>query len=67
MALDMAFSRLKLPGKPSGFWRALKRLEVPTQLAVYANEGHGIRQPKNRRDILLRSAVWLNRALDPSP
>ena len=47
----------------SSFWRALKRLNVPTQLVVYANEGHGIRRPENRRDILRRSVAWLNRAL----
>jgi len=51
------------PPQSFEFWRALKRLDVPTQLVVYANEGHGIRQPKNRRDVLLRSAAWLNRAL----
>ena len=49
------------------FWRALRRLEVPTQLVVYAGEGHGIRQPDHKRDILRRSAQWLHRELRPEP
>ncbi len=48
------------------FWRALQRLGVPTQLVVYEGEGHGIQQPKHKRDILRRSALWLHRALRPS-
>ena len=53
------------PPQSFEFWRALKRRGVPTQLVVYAGEGHGIRKPKNRRDVLRRSAEWLNRALNP--
>jgi dipeptidyl aminopeptidase/acylaminoacyl peptidase len=45
------------------FWRALQRLKVPTQLVVYANEGHGIIRPENRRDILRRSMTWLRQRL----
>jgi dipeptidyl aminopeptidase/acylaminoacyl peptidase len=48
------------------FWRGLRRREVPTQLVVYAGEGHGIRQPDHKRDILRRSAQWLDRELRPS-
>lgn len=51
------------PPQSFEFWRALKRLEIPAQLVIYAGEGHGIRQPRNRRDILLRSAEWLKRSL----
>jgi dipeptidyl aminopeptidase/acylaminoacyl peptidase len=47
------------------FWRALQRLKVPTQLVVYANEGHGIMRPEHRRDILRRSMVWLHQRLQP--
>jgi dipeptidyl aminopeptidase/acylaminoacyl peptidase len=45
------------------FWRALRRLGVPTQLVVYAGEGHAIHQPDHKRDILRRSAQWLHREL----
>jgi dipeptidyl aminopeptidase/acylaminoacyl peptidase len=47
------------------FWRALQRLQVPTQLVVYAGEGHRISQPEHRRDIFRRSAAWLHRSLQP--
>jgi dipeptidyl aminopeptidase/acylaminoacyl peptidase len=49
------------------FWRALRRLEVPTQLVVYPGEGHGIRRPDHQRDILRRAAAWLHRELRPEP
>ena len=29
------------------FWHALKTLGVPTQLVIYENEGHAIRDPKH--------------------
>ncbi len=45
------------------FWHALKTLGVETSLVVYANEGHGIMDPKNRRDILLRAAAWFDEHL----
>jgi dipeptidyl aminopeptidase/acylaminoacyl peptidase len=48
------------------FWRALKRLSVPTQLVVYANEGHLINNPKHRRDIAQRTVAWLNKYLRDS-
>jgi dipeptidyl aminopeptidase/acylaminoacyl peptidase len=47
------------------FWRGLQRLGVPTQMVVYAGEGHGIRQPDHKHDILRRSALWLHRELQP--
>jgi dipeptidyl aminopeptidase/acylaminoacyl peptidase len=49
------------------FWRALRRLDVPTQLVVYAGEGHGIRRPDHKRDILRRSAQWLQREVGHEP
>src|ERR1700752_4569275 len=30
------------------FWHALQNLGVPTKLIVYAGEGHGFRDPKDR-------------------
>jgi dipeptidyl aminopeptidase/acylaminoacyl peptidase len=43
------------------FWRALRRLGVPTQLVVYPNEGHLIAKPAHRRDIARRTVGWLNK------
>src|SRR5262249_48376921 len=49
------------------FWHALKTLGVPTQLVVYANEGHGIRRPANQRDIETRVVAWMDTYLAPKP
>jgi dipeptidyl aminopeptidase/acylaminoacyl peptidase len=48
------------------FWHALRTLDVPTQLVIYPDEGHGVRRPSHRRDILRRTAAWLDRYLRPS-
>jgi dipeptidyl aminopeptidase/acylaminoacyl peptidase len=45
------------------FYRALKRHGVPTQMVVYAGEGHGFFQPKNRRDSIERTLAWLEKYL----
>jgi dipeptidyl aminopeptidase/acylaminoacyl peptidase len=42
------------------FWHALRTLNVPTQLVIYPGEGHGIRRPAHRRDVLRRTAAWLD-------
>ncbi len=47
------------------FWHALKSLGVETQLVVYAGEGHAIRQPDHRRDIMQRMIGWFDRYLKP--
>lgn len=51
------------PAQSYEFWHALKALGVPTQFVIYPNEGHGIAKPEHRRDILKRSASWLDRYL----
>ena len=53
------------PPQSYEFWRALQRFHVPTQLVVYPGEGHVIRRPEHRRDILRRSANWIGRLLQP--
>lgn len=53
------------PPQSYEFWRGLQRHNVRTQLVVYANEGHAIRRPENRRDILRRSVEWLHSVLRP--
>jgi dipeptidyl aminopeptidase/acylaminoacyl peptidase len=42
------------------FWHALKTLGVPTQLMIYAGEGHAISQTEHRRDVLKRAASWFD-------
>jgi dipeptidyl aminopeptidase/acylaminoacyl peptidase len=45
------------------FWHALKTLGVPTQLVIYTSEGHAIRKPEHRRDIVERALAWFDRYL----
>ncbi len=40
------------------FWHALRDQNVPTQLVVYPNEGHGFVNPDHRRDVLERALAW---------
>jgi dipeptidyl aminopeptidase/acylaminoacyl peptidase len=40
------------------WWHALQTLHVPTQLVVYANEGHAIAKPADARDYTVRSLDW---------
>ncbi len=48
------------------FWHALKTLGVPTQLVVYAGEGHAFHDPKDRVDVLRRTLAWFDRYLGSS-
>lgn len=41
-------------------WHALKSLGVPTELVVYADEGHRIAKPADKRDIARRLVGWLD-------
>jgi len=45
------------------FWHAMKTLGVPTELVVYAGEGHGPRKPANQIDIMTRMVAWFDRYL----
>jgi dipeptidyl aminopeptidase/acylaminoacyl peptidase len=40
------------------FYRALLANKVETQMVIYPDEGHGIRQPKHREDVLRRMLEW---------
>lgn len=42
------------------FWHALQTLGVENQFVVYANEGHRIGRPDNRRDIVRRAVAWFD-------
>ncbi len=45
------------------FWHALRAMHVPTELVVYAGEGHGFYKPQDRRNVLKRSLDWFNKYL----
>jgi len=45
------------------FWHALKTLGVPTELVIYTDEGHGVRDPKHQLDIQQRTVTWFDRYL----
>lgn len=47
------------------FWHGLKAMGVETSLVVYQDEGHGIRQAKNRKDLTNRIVGWFNTHLSP--
>jgi dipeptidyl aminopeptidase/acylaminoacyl peptidase len=42
-------------------WHALRDLQVPTQLVVYPNEGHGFVNPAHKRDVMERAVDWFER------
>ena len=42
------------------FWHALKTLGVETQLVVYGDEGHHLRQPEHVRDHIERIVGWFD-------
>lgn len=45
------------------FWHALRTLGVPTQLVVYAGEGHLFMKPQNRTEMQDRTIAWFNKYL----
>jgi dipeptidyl aminopeptidase/acylaminoacyl peptidase len=45
------------------FWHALRTLGVPTELVVYAGEGHMFVNPKNRVDVQDRTLAWFEKQL----
>ncbi len=45
------------------FWHALKELQVPTQLMVYADEGHSFEKSENLIDVTVRTIEWFNKYL----
>jgi dipeptidyl aminopeptidase/acylaminoacyl peptidase len=45
------------------FWHGLKTLGVPTELVVYAKEGHYIASPEHERDLMHRITAWFEKYL----
>lgn len=40
------------------YYQALVSNKVETQMVIYPDEGHGIRQPRHREDVLRRMLAW---------
>lgn len=52
--------RVPLPmGK--AYHQALLSRGIPTEMVIYPNEGHGIRQPRHREDVLRRVLAWFEK------
>ena len=45
------------------FWHALQAQDVPTELVVYAGEGHSFHDPKDRVDVSRRAVAWFDKYL----
>jgi dipeptidyl aminopeptidase/acylaminoacyl peptidase len=45
------------------FWHALKDVGVPTELVVYAGEGHSFHKPADREDVMRRALEWFDKYL----
>ena len=45
------------------FWHALRTLNVPTQLIIYAGEGHLFINPKNQADRMDQMLAWFDKYL----
>jgi dipeptidyl aminopeptidase/acylaminoacyl peptidase len=43
------------------YHRSLERAGVPTEMVIYPGEGHPIRQPRHREDLLRRTLAWFDR------
>ncbi|HEV3340201.1 MAG TPA: S9 family peptidase [Pirellulales bacterium] len=40
------------------YYQSLASRNVPTQMVIYPDEGHGIRQPRHQADVLRRVLAW---------
>ena len=53
------------PVQSMELWHGLKELGVPTQLVIYADEGHSFFKPADRTDLTLRSFAWFEKYMAP--
>jgi dipeptidyl aminopeptidase/acylaminoacyl peptidase len=51
------------PTQSIEYWHALRAMNVPVSLVIYAGEGHGIREPKDALDVRRRTVAWFDRWL----
>jgi len=47
------------------YWHGLRAMGIPTELVVYAGEGHGFHKKEDQRDVLERSLAWFGKYLAP--
>ena len=48
------------------FHRSLQARHIPSEMVIYPDEGHGIRQPRHQADVLRRVLAWFEQH-DPGP
>jgi dipeptidyl aminopeptidase/acylaminoacyl peptidase len=51
------------PPQSFEFWRGLLHNGVSSDLVVYPDEGHGLRDPAHVRDFRARTVAWFDRYL----
>ena len=51
------------PAQSLEYWHGLRAMGVPTELVIYADEGHGIRKPADITDLHDRMLGWFDRYL----
>jgi dipeptidyl aminopeptidase/acylaminoacyl peptidase len=49
------------PAQSLQYWHALKELKVPTQLFIYADEGHSFEKSENIIDVVERTGDWFEK------
>jgi dipeptidyl aminopeptidase/acylaminoacyl peptidase len=54
-------------GQATEFYRALREHGVPAELALYPQEGHGVRDLPGRIDLATRTLAWFERFMPPDP
>jgi dipeptidyl aminopeptidase/acylaminoacyl peptidase len=54
------------PAQSLEYWHGLKAMNVPTELMIYADEGHGLRKPENLADRSRRMLAWFDKYLGVS-
>jgi dipeptidyl aminopeptidase/acylaminoacyl peptidase len=47
-------------------WHALRAMGVPTELVIYAGEGHGFHKSKDMEDVSKRTMAWFEKYLAPA-
>jgi dipeptidyl aminopeptidase/acylaminoacyl peptidase len=47
------------------YWHALKELKVPTQLMIYAGEGHSFEKQEDLIDVTVRTLNWFDLYMEP--
>ena len=57
----LSCSRNFAPAHSKAFHQALLANNVPTQLVIYPDEGHGIRSPRHREDVYRRVLAWFGK------